>query len=263
MMLEGLIKEITANMIIQIKLLESENVDRKTILGNIGQLFVGRALKYSLNLGLGFAYNDSKQPSSYCIEQQYGANKDGRHGVDFKVDIVDSLGKQYVFLVEVKNWGDYNITPAIFHSEILSRFESVDSDHAFNWMVTLNEVHSSNVRELCFEHNIEIIPLEGQITPEQLLELTIEPAIRSFVNNYVYLIRHHLNLRYHRDAGFQALSNPDKIRYFLRLGVPENIIASKYGMSIKYVWKLKSDMVKHGKEVIVRRGRRYIHYKRL
>jgi hypothetical protein len=264
-MLEQVITHIIAEMKSDIQDILRQNEDNRIRLGKIGELFVGRAIKYSL-IDKGFSYTETNRRCTFSFKRQYGADSPGEHGVDFKVDIRDSSNKLHVFLVESKNWGTYTITPAVFNEEILSRFTGCDPEHRWHWMVTLNRIHIEDVGDLCNLNHIEIIPLEGQLRPQPNIEEILEPAIRSFVSNFIGLIGGHFTCNECEKPApekREVKTQIDEIREYIRRGVPDNVICRKFKISPTYLSKIKSMMRAKKEHIIDRRTKEANHYKKL
>jgi hypothetical protein len=259
-MLEDVIDEILLEMDARIKHISesykgaTEERKRK-MYGDIGETFVGRSIKYGL-MDIGFVNRHSEVTCSFRITPQYGADSKRMHGIDFKVDIKDAHNKSRTFLVESKNWGTYEIGPSQFNEQILPRFTKVDQKHECKWIVTLNRAHIKILEELCSQNHIEIIPLEGKLTPESNIDEILEPAIRSFVREFVVLIERHINCDEckkpaPKDMGFKY--HIDEIREYLRRGVPDRVICRKFKINPTNLSKIKSGMRAKGEHILDRR----------
>ena len=156
-MFEQLIEHVVTEMRNDItRVLRNNHLTDNEKRGRIGELFVGRSLKYIL-----LEYNSYfplEQPCHFWIIPQHG--RIGEHrGVDFKVDIRDAQNVTHTFLVESKNLrDDYPLTPATFHNEILSRFTPYDEGHQWTWIITLNHRHIEDIGALCRENKCQGIP---------------------------------------------------------------------------------------------------------
>lgn len=264
-MFEHIIAHIIAEMGSDIQDIQERYEDNRIRLGKIGELFVGRAIKYTL-IDKGFSPTRANRPCTFSIERQYRANKQGEHGIDFKVDIRDSKNQLHIFLVESKNWGTYPVTPMMFRDEILSRFNECGRGHGWIWVVTLNQMHIEDVGDLCNQNNIKIIRLDGQLTPEPNVEEILEPAIRSFVTNFIELIGEHFNCNGCIKPSPEEMSfnkHIDEIREYLRRSVPDKVICRKFKISPGYLSKIKSEMRAKGEDILDRRTKEASHYKRL
>ena len=205
--------------------------------GRVGELFIGRTMKYIL-MEYGFRWGE--EPCSFIITSHYP--RVGTTEVDFRIDIFDSEGRPHIFYVESKNWREhYEATPARFDLFILHKFTVNDPHHEGLWMVTLNNVHREQIEDLCDAHGIEIIPLDvilttttTQTTPPSVDELT--RAMRAFSIRFMELIQNQLN-------GYNCRRQaPRELREFLQRGVPELDICSRFGISMAYLQKVKSEM---------------------
>lgn len=165
-MLEDVIEEILHEMDAWIKDISDKykgasKERKKKMYGDIGETFVGRAIKFGL-IDFGFDYGHTYTPCSFRITSQYGADSDREHGVDFKVDIKDENNKMHTVLVEAKNWDDYQITDDMFIKQILPRFTDVDEKHECYWFVTVNKASYQDILFLCWINDITPILLEGK-----------------------------------------------------------------------------------------------------
>jgi hypothetical protein len=225
---------------------------KRKMYGDIGETFVGRSIKYGL-MDIGFVNRHSEETCSFRITPQYGADSKRMHGIDFKVDIKDAHKRTRTFLVESKNWGMYKIGPSQFSEEILPRFTDCDPEHKWNWMVTLNRTHIGILKELCSQNHIDIISLEGKLTPESNINEIIKPAIRCFVSNFIKLIENHINCAEckkpdPKEMGFKY--HIDEIREFIRRGVPDRVICLKFKIPLPYLSKIKSEMRAKGARIL-------------
>ena len=259
-MLDDVIEHVLQEMDSKIKAIADEYKNataegKRKMDGDIGEVFVGRAIKYGL-FDIGFIKRHTEEDCSFKITPQCGADSTRTHGIDFKVDIRDAHNKSHTFLVESKNWGTYEIGPSQFYEEILPRFTDCDPEHKWNWMVTLNRKHIEILVELCGQNRIEIIALEGKLTPESNIDEIVEPAIRSFVRNFNMLIGEHINCAECMKPAPEGMGfkfPKDKIREYLRRGVPDKVICKVCHVSPGYLSKIKSEMRAKGELVLDRR----------
>jgi hypothetical protein len=209
--------------------------------GEVGERFIGRTMKYVL-MQYGFRWGE--EPCHFTITSHYP--REGANEVDFRVDIFDSEGSPHIFYVESKNYLDHwAMTPARFRFNILHKFTINDPNHEGLWMVTLNNVHREQIRELCHANDIEIIPLDviltttaTQTTPPTVEEFT--RAMRAFSIRFMELIQGQLD-------GYNCrIQAPGELREYLQRGVPELDICSRFGVSMLYLQRVKSMMRAEG-----------------
>lgn len=212
--------------------------------GRIGEIFVGRSMKYILVEY--FTYLPMEDPCHFWIRPQFGRGGE-RRGVDFRVNIRDSQNVTHIFLVESKNLrDDYPLTPTTFRDEILSRFTPYDNEHNWNWIITLNNRHIRDIGHLCEENRIEIIPLDVVLsTDPDIAELT--EGVRAFTTHFMAMVERHVDLR-------QCIRDvPMTINHLLQRGVPERVIARFLGRDLASIAKIKSDWKKRGGHPVDRR----------
>jgi hypothetical protein len=215
--------------------------------GRLGELFIGRAIKIIL-LEYGFRYGETSL-CSFWIEPQYGA--DSQHqGVDFKINIRDFDNNLHIFLIESKNLRDhYPLTRSEFEASILPRFTDYDTQHNWTWMVTLNNRHARELDILCYEHNIEIIPLDVIFT-ETPSNQQLTEAMEAFTTRFIDIIQEYVNCEACRRP------DPNDIEQFIQRGVPDIDICSRFGISSAYLSKIKSGLKKQGMAITDRRTSR-------
>ena len=255
--IEGIIKKVTDSINGEIESYEKRYPSINIRLGKIGELIVGRAVKYSL-FGLGYHYNNEGERLSFWIKRQINANEKEEGGVDFRVTVIDDNKKKYEFLIESKNWADYKskITPNTFKKEILNRFTSADKNHECRWVVTMNKGNIKDIKSLCGEHHIDIIPLDGQLSTEINLDTLLEPTIKSFINNFNGLINQYIGEnKSNKGDDRSAKSTLEEIKNLIERGVPDQIIIKEFKIREQYLYKIKSLMRGEGKKIIDRRSK--------
>jgi len=260
-MLEDVIDQILFEMDSKIKSISNKykgasKQHKNKMYGDIGEMFVGRCIKFGL-MDFGFDYGRIDKKCSFKIKRQYGADSNGLHGVDFKVDIKDENNKLYIVLVEAKNWNDYPVTFDMFLEQILSRFEDVDKSHKCHWFVTLNKTSSEDIQFICDIFHIEPIILEGKITESSDLNEFIRPAIDSFVNGFCKSILDIIKCEKCIKPSVDKMNlrnKTDKIKYYLRKGYPDRIICLKFNIKQGHLSKIKSQMKKDGEWIMDRRS---------
>jgi|WetSurMetagenome_2_1015567.scaffolds.fasta_scaffold101524_2 hypothetical protein len=261
-MLEDVIEQILHEMDAKIKRLaykykDADKERKKKMYGDIGETFVGRGIKFGL-MDFGFDYGRTDTPCSFRITRQYGADSNGLHGVDFKVDIKDENNEMHTVLVEAKNWGDYLISSDMFINQILPRFTDVDKKHECYWFVTLNCASYRSILFSCMMHGINVIPLEGKITETSDLNEFIRPAIESFVNSFCQSILRIIQCEKCIKPAPDKMDLPtktDKIKYYLRKGYPDRIICLKFNITQGHLSKIKNQMKKDGEWILDRRSK--------
>jgi len=250
--MDGEIKDISA------KYKGATERRKKKMYGDIGEIFVGRGIKFGL-LDFGFDYGHIDTPCSFRITSQYGADSNRENGVDFKVDIKDENNEMHTVLVEAKNWNDYPVTTEMFNTEILARFTDVDEKHEWHWFVTINKKCNKGILLLlCYLNDITPIPLEGKITESSDLNEFIRPAIESFVNSFCRLILYTIKcekcIKPSPDK-MNLRTKTDRIKYYLRKGYPDRIICLKFNIKQSHLSKIKSQMKKDGEWILDRRSK--------
>jgi len=261
-MLEDVIDQILHEMDARIKDISDKykgatKKRKNKMYGDIGEVFVGRAIKFGL-MDFGFDYGRTDKDCSFRITSQYGADSDRLHGVDFKVDIKDEDNKLHTVLVEAKNWNDYPVTTEMFFTQILPRFTDVDEKLECHWFVTINKKCNEDILLLCDMFDITPIPLEGKITESSDLNEFIRPAIESFVNCFCQSILHIIKCEKCIKPSTDKMNlrtKTDRIKYYLRKGYPDRIICLKFDITQGLLSKIKNQMKKDGEWILDRRSK--------
>lgn len=216
--------------------------DRNTILGNIGEKFVGYCICRSL-WRLGYPINFHNAPHSYLLKPKVGADDEGLGGIDYYLKIVNLNENIYRFLIEAKNWGHYSITPNMFNRQILNRFTTINDNRDYHRIVTMNIRNIDNINARCEENNINILPISHHITPENLHNTNIMRTVfNDFIDSFTNLITTLAPEDSYPDIqvdGFGANRTHNIIQDLL-LGVPYSIIEHRYSRSRKYISKIAS-----------------------
>jgi hypothetical protein len=238
--------------------IDSNYDDRNTILGNIGEKFVGYCICHSL-WKLGYELSYQYPPCSYKIIPRYGANEDGIGGIDFHLEITNSNECRYCFLIEAKNWSHYVITPDMFNSQILNRFTRVDNDRQCTWMITMNRRNIESIHTRCQENNIHIIPITEHITPPYVEnESTIKMVIAEFINSFCTLITELASQSSYPYLKVERTDNKPKwnmIFQDLLMGVPYSVIESRYDTTRSYISRCSSELRRWIRDLPDRRNR--------
>lgn len=216
--------------------------DRNTIIGNIGEKFVGYCVCHVL-WRLGRPINFQNSPGTYTIESRFGADNEGRGGIDFKLILVDLNEIRHGLLIECKNWGQhYDITPDMFSTQILNRFTRIDRDIEYNWFITMNVSKIEDIDFNCREHNIRILPLNTQITPDNIQSDEImRPILDNFIDRFTSIILDISPQGTHPEVIIDG--EGPKWRYIMRdlfLSVPTPIIEHRYNCSRKTISNIAS-----------------------
>ena len=223
-----------------------EYVDRygvsgNTTLGNIGEKFVGYCICHSL-WRLGYTISFHNRPHSYLLTLKYGANEEGVGGIDFKLVIVNLDERRYRFLIETKNWGDhYPITADMFSTEILDRFTRIDTNREYVWVITMNTRNIEGIQPRCENNNIHILPIEHQITPDNISDNAImRPVFNNFIENFIAQMMTLAPESSYPDITIDE-SRRNRTQYVMRdlfLNVPYPIIQHRYEVSRRYIIRL-------------------------
>jgi hypothetical protein len=262
-MLDDIIEYVLREMDTRIKAISDKYKNaieegKKQMDGYIGEMFVGRAIKYGL-LDIGFHSNSTKEPCTFWITPQYNADSNKRHGIDFKVDIRDANNRVHTYLIESKNWGcHYEITPKMFLDEILPRFTTCDANHKWNWYVTMNKRNIPKIVIPCIKNRIGIIPLRGKLTESSDINKIIKPAIKSFVIGFIALIKKDIDCEKCKKLSpekMNLLTKTDKIKQYLREGYPDKTIRLKFNITQGNLSKIKSQMKQDGEWILDRRSK--------
>jgi hypothetical protein len=222
--------------------LEDRYNDRNTILGNIGEKFLGYCISHSL-WKLGYPIHFHNHPHSYLLKPKFGANDEGVGGVDFKLTIVNLDERRYRFLIEAKNWAHYAITPNMYRTQILERFTRLDGNGEYIRMITMNTRNIDDIQARCNDNNIHILPIGHHITLENLRDNTLMRAVfNNFIDNFIAQMR---ILAPEDDYPIVDIdeSGRNRTQYVIRdllLAVPYTIIEQRYRVSRRYIIRLAS-----------------------
>jgi hypothetical protein len=222
--------------------LEDRYNNRNTILGNIGEKFVGYCISHSL-WKLGYPIHFHNHPHSYLLNPKFGANDEGVGGVDFELIIVNLDENRYMFLIESKNWAHYRITANMFRTQILERFTRLDGIGEYIRMITMNIRNIADIQARCNDNNIHILPIGHHVTLENLRDNTVMRAVfNDFIDNFIAQMR----ILAPEDAyPIVAIdeSGRNRTQYVIRdllLAVPYTIIEQRYRVSRRYIIRLAS-----------------------
>jgi len=217
--------------------------DRNTIVGNIGEKFVGYCIFHAL-WRLGYPINFKNLPHSYKLEAKFGADDQGRGGVDFKLDIVDLDENKYHFLIESKNWKQYpSVSNNWFEKNILNRFTRVENNKEYHWIITMNVNNFEDIFSRCIEHKIRILPINYQITPDNIQsDVIMRSLISNFIDSLTLIIKQLAPDRSYPKipTGGYGVNRAQYITQDLLLGVPTHIIEQRYKRSRTYISRLAS-----------------------
>ncbi|MFE3845855.1 hypothetical protein ACFL1L_03225 [Thermoplasmatota archaeon] len=241
--------------------LNSRHNDRNTILGILGEKFVGYCICHSL-WKLGYSLNYQYSPHSYRIVPKYGANEDGVGGIDLHLTITNKDEIRYNFLIEIKNWAHYSITPSMFRTEILDRFLRVDSHGYYSWIITMNRRNIENLRNRCKENNIHILPIDEHITPDYVGNTNIfKNAIAEFIDAFCSLITELARWREYPYLVVEKSDNRpkwDMISQDILMGVPYDVIELRYNTTRGYICRCASDLRRWIRSLPDRRNKEWV-----
>jgi hypothetical protein len=216
--------------------------DKNTILGIIGEKFVGYSICHAL-WQLGYRLDLIEYPRSYSIQPRYGANEDGVGGIDYLLTIIDSNEKTHRFMIEVKNWGQYPISPDTFNSEILNRFTRVDKNHECCWMVTMNMGNRTQIGPKCASNGIIILSLPNQITLESIGDNSaIERVFINFIDEFSSVIRHLASEKSYPPLKVirKGARRTKGVIQDLLMGVSYKVIEERYDVTRGYISRMAS-----------------------
>jgi hypothetical protein len=216
--------------------------NRNTILGIIGEKFVGYCICHSL-WKLGYILHFQPYPRSYYIIPRYRADENGIGGVDFLLTIIDDEENRHRLLIEAKNWSHYDISPHTFNTEILNRFTRVDENRECIWIVTMNNRNVQNINRLCLNYEIHILPIAEHISPEYVEDNNVlRTVFGSFINDFCTLIT---ELVPENSYPYLIVEQNEQDRtggviQDLLMGVSYNVIEDRYNVSKGYIFRLAS-----------------------
>lgn len=254
--LVGRLRAYTTNLVETYPALSQD----KVVKGNIGEKFVGYCIFHGL-WRLGYALYLSGFRHSFRIQPKYGANAQGQGGVDFRYIIANLDESRYRFLIECKNWDDdYHITRNMFENEIYDRFGPLDVNQVYYWILTMNTRNIDEIRILCEDVNIHILPMRNQITPDNISSDTVmRPLFSEFIDAFMDLMKtlapESSYPEIHTD-GFEG----NKSHYIIQdllLCVPYPLIEERYDCSRGYIAKLASYVRKWRIPIPDRRSRNW------
>jgi hypothetical protein len=213
------------------------------IKGNIGEKFVGYCVCHTL-WRLGYPIKFNNQPRSYKLEAKFGADENGRGGVDLKLTIVDSSERTIKFLIEIKNWDYYSNTTFLittYNSQAVSRFPELDVGNEYHWITTMNIRNVDRIRTISEENNIHILPIMELIIPDNVIDDDVmRPVFSNFIDSFDNLMRTLAPEDSYPpvDIGDYGDRRDDYIIQDLLLGVPYSIMVNRYERSLKYIYRI-------------------------
>jgi len=241
----------------------STDEDDRNLKGRIGELVVGRAIKITL-LFFGYTFDPHPIRSDFNIKRQLNSDENQMGGVDFGMDVSDSREEHDFILFEMKNWETYNgISQSTFDSKILDRFTGIDVNHENTWVVGINDGNIQYIQNKCVPYNIHIIPLMGQLTRDNISKERLQTYVVSFIRLFgTFLINNFEHIQ--PIAEFvDHESKKDGIIYDVIRGVPDRVITWKYGVSLQYIAKVKSEARNSGISISDKRTKDWADYKAL
>jgi hypothetical protein len=174
---------------------------------------------------------------------KFGADEEGRGGIDFKLVVVNREEQIYTFLIECKYWANYNITPDIFQTQILDRFKFLDENREYHWIVTMNSRNIRYIENPCGQNNIHIFPLSEQITCEYVDEINnIKRVFGEVIDAFCSYITDIAPERAYPYMKFeyQGQNRYEGVIRDLFMGVSYDIIERRYNVAKGYISKLAS-----------------------
>lgn len=228
------------------------------IKGNIGEKFVGFCIYHGL-WKLGYSLNLTDSLKSYNIQHRYRADARGYGGIDFLLTIIDSNGHRHVYLIEVKNWANYIITPDTFRDEILSRFTRVDRNRRYNWILVMNARNWRYIRQQCDNEYMFHLRLPRQITYDDVFDIELmEDIFMEKIREFCSLVSETSNETEYPYLAVENRGNrtkTDMINQDIRMGICNNVIESRYDTTKEYISRCTSRLRRRFPDLPDRRNR--------
>jgi hypothetical protein len=228
------------------------------IKGNIGEKLVGYCICHGL-WKLGYSLNLTDRLKSYNIQPRYRADASGYRGIDFLLTIIDSNRDRHVYLIEVKNWDNYIITPDTFNDEILSRFTRVDRNRRYNWILVMNARNWRYIRQQCDNEYIFSLRLPKLITHNDVFNSElIEDILKNIIEGFCSVVT---EISSDREYPYLTVENRDNrakwdmIAQDILMGVSYDVIESRYNTSKSYISKCASRLRRRFPDLPDRRNR--------
>ena len=178
---------------------------------------------------------------TFKIEGQYRASGSGMGGIDFRLQI-EYNNTKYDCYVEVKNWAHYQISNAMFNTEILNRFRNNASQPGCIWIVTMNYRNIPSISQRCQQHNIHIIPMEEHITTQYLTQHHLTYIMEQFLDDYSNLLNTLTGKTISNVKRTSKIYQPGTLEWDLEIGIPYDLVSAKYRTSKGNLQKKYSQM---------------------
>jgi len=155
--------------------------------GDVGELFCKYGVK-QVFFNKGF-YAIAGSNKTFTIEEQINPGRSGMGGIDFYPKFKIN-SKEYKLFVEMKNWRHYwkGIPPTTYKTEILDRFKKNNPQKNRYWILVMNKRNIKYIQPQCIADNINIVPVEEQITPGFIHPITLKPIFEKFVDDFSVLV---------------------------------------------------------------------------
>ena len=155
--------------------------------GAVGELFCKYGVK-QVFFNKGF-YAIAGSNKIFTIESQINPTQSKMGGIDF-YPIFEINSKKYKLFVEMKNWGHYlkGISKSIYNTEIFNRFMKNDSQRIRYWILAINKRNIRYIRSRCKTDNINIVPVDDQITPKYIHPLLLKSILSKFIDDFSRLV---------------------------------------------------------------------------
>lgn len=220
--------------------------------GKIGEKFVKEGIKYYF-WKKGFCVNKTGN-ETFNIGGPYKPVTGGMGGIDFRLEFRYN-NISYDCYVEVKNWMHLKkgIPPAMFNTQILTRFTKNASQSGSISIVIMNKRNVHFIRQNCKQNNIKIVPLEEHITSIFLNFSDLNRIMELFLDSISKLMNKITRSKIKNSTRKAGMSITDQIKEDIRLGKPYSLIMATYNKSKTYIQKIKSKMAGQG-VVLVKRN---------
>lgn len=176
------------------------------------------------------------------LKPKYGADSQGRGGIDFYLVLTNLDEQKYHFLIEVKKLrGDYSIDEGWFKKEILSRYTRVDRDGNYHRLLIIHQGNVRHIDSLCIENNIMILPYRHQFTNEYIKYTTkIKWDFGSFIKTLSAILMELAPEDSYPDISIEQQTKYEGVIQDLLMCVSYNVIQQRYHVSRKYIMRLAS-----------------------
>ena len=240
---------------LDLKNINSGSLPLNIKLGKIGERFTKYGLRYYL-WERGFKVRNQGE-RTFKIDPQYRASTRGIGGIDFRLEFIYQR-KKYDCYIESKNWGAYQkISKKTFDEEILDRFTKNANAPGCIWIVTMNKRNLHLINQRCQQNNIHILPLEEHITSQFLTQHHLTYIMEKFLDEYSSLLNSLTGRKISNVKRTSKTNIPGTYEWDLEIGIPYNLIASKYNQKVSYLRKRNSELRKQGIDLPDRRSREW------